>query len=98
LIDCSTGGLVSDARIPAGPGFQVPFAAAVRNEAGMPTAAVGLITEPFQAEQIVRTAMADAVLVGRELLRNPYWPLYAAKALGVDMAWPAQYLRAKPQR
>jgi len=98
LIDCSTGGLVSDARIPAGPGFQVPFAAAVRNEAGIPTAAVGLITEPFQAEQIVRTTMADAVLVGRELLRNPYWPLYAAKALGVDLAWPNQYLRAKPQR
>jgi len=98
LIDCSTGGLVSDARIPAGPGFQTPFAAAVRNEAGILTAAVGLITEPFQAEQIIRTSMADAVLVGRELLRNPYWPLYAAKALGVDMAWPAQYLRAKPQR
>jgi len=98
LIDCSTGGLVSDARIPAGPGFQTPFAAAVRNEAGILTAAVGLITEPSQAEQIIRTATADAVLIGRELLRNPYWPLYAAKALGVDMAWPAQYLRAKPQR
>lgn len=98
LIDCSTGGLVSDARIPAGPGFQTPFAAAVRNEAGILTAAVGLITEPSQAEQIIRTSTADAVLIGRELLRNPYWPLYAAKALGVDMAWPAQYLRAKPLR
>ncbi len=98
LIDCSTGGLVYDAKIPAGPGFQTPFAAAVRSEAGIPTAAVGLITEPYQAEQIIRTCVADAVLIGRELLRNPYWPLYAAKALGVEMAWPAQYLRARLQR
>ncbi len=98
LIDCSTGGLVPDARIPAGPGFQTPFAAAVRKEAGIPTAAVGLITEPFQAEQIVRTDIADAVLMGRELLRNPYWPLQAARELGIDLPWQSQYLRGKPQR
>ena len=98
LIDCSTGGLVPDARIPAGPGFQTPFAAAVRKEANIPTAAVGLITSPCQAEQIVRTGIADAVLIGRELLRNPYWPLQAAKELGVDIDWQTQYLRGKPQR
>jgi 2,4-dienoyl-CoA reductase-like NADH-dependent reductase (Old Yellow Enzyme family) len=98
LIDCSTGGLVSDAKIPAGPGFQVPFAAAVRKEANIPTAAVGLITSPYQAEQIVRTGIADAVLIGRELLRNPYWPLQAARELGFDIEWQAQYLRGKPQK
>ncbi len=98
LIDCSTGGMVPDAKIPAGPGFQTLFAAAVRNEATIPTAAVGLITEPYQAEQIVRTGIADAVLIGRELLRNPYWPLKAARELGVELPWPVQYLRGKPQR
>jgi len=96
LIDCSTGGLVSDAKIPAGPGFQTPFAAAVRNEAKIPTAAVGCITDPFQAEQIISTGMADAVLLGREMLRNPYWPLEAARKLKADLAWPSQYLRGKP--
>jgi 2,4-dienoyl-CoA reductase-like NADH-dependent reductase (Old Yellow Enzyme family) len=98
LIDCSTGGLVADARIPAGAGFQTPFAAAVRKEANIPTAAVGLITSPCQAEQIVRTGIADTVLIGRELLRNPYWPLEAARELGVDIEWQTQYLRGKPQR
>lgn len=96
LIDCSTGGLVPDAKIPAGPGFQVPFAAAVRKEAKIPTAAVGYITEPFQAEQIINTGVADAVLLGREILRNPYWPLEAARKLGADVTWPPQYLRGKP--
>ena len=95
LIDCSTGGLVSDAKIPAGPGFQTPFSAAVRNEVKIPTAAVGCITEPFQAEQIVSTGIADAVLLGREMLRNPYWPLEAARELRADLAWPSQYLRGK---
>ena len=95
LIDCSSGGLVPDAVIPAGPGFQTPFAAAIRQEAGIATAAVGLITQPVQAEQIVATGHADAVLLGRELLRNPYWPLQAAQALGADVPWPNQYLRAK---
>ncbi|MGV8056848.1 MAG: NADH:flavin oxidoreductase/NADH oxidase [Smithellaceae bacterium] len=96
LIDCSTGGMIPDAKIPAGPGFQVPFATAVRNEANIPTAAVGYITEPFQAEQIISTGMADAVLLGREMLRNPYWPLEAARKLRSDLAWPPQYLRGKP--
>jgi 2,4-dienoyl-CoA reductase-like NADH-dependent reductase (Old Yellow Enzyme family) len=95
LIDCSTGGLVSDAKIPAGPGFQTPFAAAVRKEAEIATAAVGYITEPFQAEQIVSTGMADAVLLGREMLRNPYWPRQAARKLRADLTWPFQYLRGK---
>jgi 2,4-dienoyl-CoA reductase-like NADH-dependent reductase (Old Yellow Enzyme family) len=96
LIDCSTGGLVPDAKIPVGPGFQTQFATAVRNEAKILTAAVGCITEPFQAEQIIRTGIADAVLLGREMLRNPYWPLEAARKLRVDVAWPSQYLRGKP--
>ncbi|MEN6439933.1 MAG: NADH:flavin oxidoreductase/NADH oxidase [Syntrophobacter sp.] len=96
LIDCSSGALVPHARIPAGPGFQVPFAAAIRKEAGIPTGAVGFITQPAQAEQIVATGQADAVLMAREFLRQPYWPLYAARDLGVDIAWPDQYLRVKP--
>jgi 2,4-dienoyl-CoA reductase-like NADH-dependent reductase (Old Yellow Enzyme family) len=95
LIDCSSAGIVPHARIPAGPGFQVPFAAAIRREADMPTAAVGFITNPVQAEQIVALGEADAVLLAREMLRNPYWPLHAAKALNVDLPWPTQYLRAK---
>jgi 2,4-dienoyl-CoA reductase-like NADH-dependent reductase (Old Yellow Enzyme family) len=95
LIDCSSAGMVPHASIPAGPGFQVPFAATIRREADMPTAAVGFITNPVQAEQIVAVGEADAVLLAREMLRNPYWPLHAAKALNVDLPWPAQYLRAK---
>jgi 2,4-dienoyl-CoA reductase-like NADH-dependent reductase (Old Yellow Enzyme family) len=95
LIDCSSAGMVPHARIPAGPGFQVPFAAAIRRQAGMPTAAVGFITSPVQAEQIVALGEADAVLLAREMLRDPYWPLHAAKALNVDLPWPPQYLRAK---
>jgi len=97
LIDCSSAGMVPHARIPAGPGFQVPFAAAIRREADMPTAAVGFITNPVQAEQIVALGQADAVLLAREMLRDPYWPLHAAKALNVDLPWPPQYLRAKSQ-
>jgi 2,4-dienoyl-CoA reductase-like NADH-dependent reductase (Old Yellow Enzyme family) len=95
LIDCSSAGMVPYAKIPAGPGFQVPFAAAIRREAQMPTAAVGFITNPVQAEQIVALGEADAVLLAREMLRNPYWPLHAAKALNADVPWPPQYLRAK---
>jgi 2,4-dienoyl-CoA reductase-like NADH-dependent reductase (Old Yellow Enzyme family) len=95
LIDCSSGGLVPDAAIPAGPGFQTPAAAAIRREAGIATAAVGLITSPQQAEQIVATGQADAVLLAREFLRHPYWPLEAALQLGADIAWPKQYARAK---
>ncbi|MBI3565655.1 MAG: NADH:flavin oxidoreductase/NADH oxidase [Elusimicrobia bacterium] len=98
FLDCSTGGLVPHAKIPAGPGFQVPFAEAVRRETGLPTGAVGFITEPAQAEEIVASGKADAVLLARELLRDPYWPLRAATALGADGPWPKQYLRGKPSR
>jgi 2,4-dienoyl-CoA reductase-like NADH-dependent reductase (Old Yellow Enzyme family) len=96
LIDCSSGGLVPDARIPAGPGFQTPFATAIRRETGIATGAIGLITNAMQAEQIIATGLADAVLLARELLRDPYWPLHAARQLGADVQWPNQYLRAKP--
>jgi 2,4-dienoyl-CoA reductase-like NADH-dependent reductase (Old Yellow Enzyme family) len=95
LIDCSSGGLVPDAVIPAGPGFQIPFAEKIRHETGMATAAVGLITEADQAERIIASGQADAVLLGRELLRNPSWPLQAAKKLNADISWPPQYERAK---
>ena len=95
LIDCSSGGLVPDAVIPAGPGFQTPFAASIRKEAGIATGTVGFITDPAQAEQIVATGLADVVFLARAMLRNPYWPLDAAKALKVDIPWPVQYLRAK---
>jgi len=96
LVDCSSGGAAPDAKVPVAPGYQVPFAAAIRREAGIATGAVGLITEPEQAERIVAGGEADAVLLARELLRDPYWPLHAARALGVDVPWPRQYLRAKP--
>ncbi len=96
LIDCSSGGLVADARIPAAPGFQVPFAAAIRARTGIATGAVGLITEAHQAEQIVASGQADAVLLAREFLRDPYWPLHAARQLNVEAPWPKQYLRARP--
>lgn len=96
MVDCSSGGTVPDAKIPMGPGYQTPFSAAVRSEAGIATGAVGMITEPAQAEQIVSTGLADAVVIARELLRDPYWPLHAARRLGVDIPWPPQYLRAKP--
>lgn len=94
LIDVSSGGLVPNARIPAGPGFQTPFAERIRREAEIRTAAVGLITDPAQADHIVRTGQADLVLLARELLRDPYWPLHAAAKLGKRAAWPPQYLRA----
>ncbi len=97
LIDCSSGGNVSAVRIPIGPGYQVPFAAAIRKQAGMSTAAVGMITEPKQAEDILQRGDADAIVMAREFLRDPYWPLHAAHALGVDVPWPVQYNRAKPK-
>ncbi len=96
LVDCSSGGLVPNAQVPVGPGYQTPFAARVRREAGIASAAVGMITEPFQAEQLVANGEADAVLLARALLRDPYWPLHAAHALGAEGAWPKQYLRARP--
>ncbi len=94
LVDCSSGGLVPGAKIPLGPGYQVPFAARIRTEAGLPTGAVGLITEPAQAERILAEGSADLVLLGRELLRDPRWPLRAAQALGAEVSWPASYTRA----
>src|SRR5690606_2273756 len=84
LIDCSSGGAVSYASIPVGAGYQVPFAAIIREETGVPTGAVGLITQAFQAETILATEQADAVFLARELLRDPYWPLHAAKELGAS--------------
>ena len=96
LIDCSSGGLVPDARIPAGPGYQVAFAAEIRARVGIATGAVGLITQAMQAEQIVATGQADVVILAREMLREPYWPLHAAGMLRTDVPWPSQYLRAKP--
>jgi 2,4-dienoyl-CoA reductase-like NADH-dependent reductase (Old Yellow Enzyme family) len=95
LIDCSSGGVIADARVPAGPGYQTPFAERIRREAGIATAAVGLITEAAQAEHILRTGQADAVFLAREMLRDPYWPLHAAAKLRVDVPWPVQYQRAK---
>ncbi|SET89281.1 NADH:flavin oxidoreductase/NADH oxidase [Hymenobacter actinosclerus] len=98
LLDCSTGGNVPQADIPVGPGYQVRFAEQVRRETGLATGAVGLITDARQAEQIVATGQADVVLLGRESLRDPYFPLHAAHELGVDVPWPVQYERAKPRR
>ncbi|HLW54927.1 MAG TPA: NADH:flavin oxidoreductase/NADH oxidase [Candidatus Angelobacter sp.] len=95
LIDCSSGGNIATARIPLGPGYQVPFAERIRREAGILTGAVGLITQPAQADEIVRGDQADVVFLARQFLRDPYWPLIAAKALGHEMAWPPQYERAK---
>ncbi|MCC6246013.1 MAG: NADH:flavin oxidoreductase/NADH oxidase [Gemmatimonadaceae bacterium] len=95
LIDCSSGGLSAQQQIVVGPGYQVPFARRIREEAQVPTAAVGLITEPTQADTIVRDGDADVVLLAREMLRNPRWPLAAADALGATGSWPAQYERAR---
>lgn len=96
LIDASTGGSLPDAKIPVGPGYQVPFAERIRREAGIATAAVGLITGAAQAEEIVREGRADVVLIGRESLRDPNWPQRAARELGADVKAivPEQYARA----
>jgi 2,4-dienoyl-CoA reductase-like NADH-dependent reductase (Old Yellow Enzyme family) len=94
LIDCSTGGASPKAEIPVGPGYQVPLASRVRAGAGVPTAAVGIITEPEQAEEILADGHADLVLLGRELLRDPYWPRRAAMKLGAEPGVPPQYRRA----
>ncbi|HOW09033.1 MAG TPA: NADPH dehydrogenase NamA [Bacteroidales bacterium] len=94
LVDCSSGGNVHDARIPFGPGYQVPFSEMVR-KSGVLTGTVGLITSAAQAEAILQENKADLVLFGRELLRNPYFPLQAAKQLESETNWPVQYLRAK---
>ncbi|MGZ3696097.1 MAG: oxidoreductase, partial [Bdellovibrionota bacterium] len=95
LIDCSSGGNVPKAPIPVEPGYQVPFAEAIRKEAGILTGAVGLISKPKQAEEILAGEKADVVFLARALLRDPYWPLRAAFELGVKVEWPKQYERGK---
>jgi len=97
LIDCSSGGNVAKARIPIGPAYQAPFAEQIRRDAGIATGAVGMITEPGQANEIIRDGRADIVLLARELLRDPYWPLRAARELEQSGHWPVQYLRAAPK-
>jgi 2,4-dienoyl-CoA reductase-like NADH-dependent reductase (Old Yellow Enzyme family) len=94
LIDCSSGGNVAGATIPTGPGYQVPFAERIRYQAEIPTSAVGQITSAAQADQIVRNGEADLIMLARQMLRDPYWPLHAAEELGVPISWPPQYLRA----
>jgi 2,4-dienoyl-CoA reductase-like NADH-dependent reductase (Old Yellow Enzyme family) len=96
LIDCSSGGNLAQAKIPVGPGYQTPFAERIRREVAIPTGALGLITSPVQADHIIRTDQADLVLLAREFLRDPYWPLRAARELGHAIPWPVQYLRAAP--
>jgi 2,4-dienoyl-CoA reductase-like NADH-dependent reductase (Old Yellow Enzyme family) len=98
LLDCSTGGNVPHAKIPVGPGYQVEFAERIKRETGLLTGAVGLITTPDEAETIVASGQADLVLLAREELRDPYFPLHAAHELGAEVAWPPQYERAKPRR
>ena len=97
LIDCSSGGNVAHAQIPVGPGYQTRFAEQIRRETGIMTGAVGMIVSPAQAEHIVATGQADAVIIAREFLRDPYWPLRAARELGQPISWPVQYLRAAPE-
>ncbi|HUS05349.1 MAG TPA: hypothetical protein VMZ52_03585, partial [Bryobacteraceae bacterium] len=94
LVDCSSGGSTPHARIPLGPGYQVEFAERIRRESNVLTGAVGMITEPEQADAIIRKGQADMVLLAREFLRDPYWPLHAAQALGAQAPAPVQYGRA----
>ncbi|HLA58466.1 MAG TPA: NADH:flavin oxidoreductase/NADH oxidase [Puia sp.] len=95
LIDCSSGGLTPNVRIPLGPGYQVPFSEMIRKETGILTGAIGLITTAEQANEIMVTGKADMIIIARASLRNPHFPLTAAKELGRDLEWPVQYLRAK---
>ena len=97
LIDCSSGGNAPHAKIPVGPGYQTAFAERIRREAEIMTGALGMITSAVQAEHIIRTEQADAVIIAREFLRDPYWPLRAARELDQPIAWPVQYLRAAPK-
>jgi 2,4-dienoyl-CoA reductase-like NADH-dependent reductase (Old Yellow Enzyme family) len=97
LIDCSSGGILPGIRIPLGPSYQVPLAEIIKKGAEMPVGAVGLITEAAQAKDIVEKGQADLVFIARELLRDPYFPLHAARTLGFDVPWPLQYERAKPK-
>jgi 2,4-dienoyl-CoA reductase-like NADH-dependent reductase (Old Yellow Enzyme family) len=97
LIDCSSGGVAPGAKIPAAPGYQVTFAEEIRKQAGIMTGAIGLITDAAQAESILISGQADVVIMAREFLRDPFFPLHAAKMLGDDPQYPSQYLRAKPR-
>src|ERR1043165_5235484 len=98
LIDCSSGGNVATVKIPTKPNYQVPFAEAVR-QAGTPTGAVGIIVTPEQAEEILTSGKADLIFIAREMLRDPYFPLRAARELGYDeMVWPVQYERARRKK
>jgi len=98
LIDCSSGGLAPDAKVIVGPAYQVPFAERIRRETNVLTGAVGLITDPQEADRIIRSTQADIVLLARQMLRDPYWPLHAAQALKVELQPPVQYLRAFPEQ
>jgi len=98
IVDVSSGGNLPHAKIPSSPGYQVPFAERIRNEAGVATSAVGQITEPAQADAIIRSGEADLVLFAREMLRDPYWPTHAAQMLGESIPWPVQYERAAAGR
>lgn len=95
LIDTSSGGMVHNAKVPVGPGYQVPFAERIKNESGILTGTVGLITQAEQAENILQKEQADLILIARESLRNPHFAINAAKMLGDEIEWPLQYLRAK---
>jgi 2,4-dienoyl-CoA reductase-like NADH-dependent reductase (Old Yellow Enzyme family) len=95
LIDCSSGGNAPTTKIPTGPGYQIPFSEKIKQEAEILTGGIGFITSPEQADHIIRTGQADIVLLAREILRNPYWPMQAAHALKADIEWPKQYERAK---
>jgi 2,4-dienoyl-CoA reductase-like NADH-dependent reductase (Old Yellow Enzyme family) len=94
LVDCSSGALVPNAKIPNTPGYQIPFAERIRRDAGIATAGVGLIREAKQADEIIQRGQADLVLLARAILRDPYWPLHAARELGAPADWPVQYRRA----
>jgi 2,4-dienoyl-CoA reductase-like NADH-dependent reductase (Old Yellow Enzyme family) len=96
LVDCSSGGNTPPTQIPVGPGYQTPFAERIRREAKILTGAVGMITAPAQADHIIRTGQADLTIIAREFLRDPYWPLRAARDLGYPVPWPVQYLRSAP--
>ncbi len=98
LIDVSSGGNVLGAAMTLGPGYQTPFSEAIRAQTGILTGAVGMITDPAQAAHILRTGQADLIFIAREFLRDPYWPLHAAAALGETTSWPTQYLRAAPPK
>lgn len=98
LIDCSSGGLVPYAKIPVGAGYQISFSQKVRHDANILTGGVGMITQPMQADQIIRSGQADLVIIAREFLRDPYWALHAAREVHQDVPWPKQYERAKPTR